>query len=406
MSSESQTSEILLQEVLTLRAHSSRLQREKEQLSISLEIVTEHADSFAAPLLAAPEQNSDSISGVEQQLLLENIRNGQLLTELQTLQQQLVILDKDKKHLEISLETITEHADLFESQLLETQNTLEKKVKERTHELEEINLQLKAEIRERLRIEAELRESKESAEQAKAIAEASSRAKSRFLANMNHELRTPLNAILGYSEILEYEAVDAGYEKILPELNNIKVAGRHLLALISDVLDITKIEAEKLELHLERFAIAELIENVALMMRPSLRDNQLHIHCPPEIGTMLADATRVQQILQNLLSNAAKFTHNGSIWLTVEKDEFEMLIFKVIDTGIGIPKEKLIGIFEAFSQVDESYTRRYGGTGIGLTICRRLSRLMGGDISVNSVPGKGSTFMVFLPENCESFVKA
>lgn len=409
MSVDKGSTHTLLNELSTLRQQLVRLKKEKQQLTTSLDIITEHADLFESQLFETQNQlkqevsqNSSQIKQVQQQLELEQKTKSQLFQELEGLKQQLILLEKEKKHLEISLETITEHADLFEQQLLETQDSLEIKVRKRTQEIEERNLQLKAEIRERLRIEAALRESKESAEHAKAIAEASNRAKSSFLANMNHELRTPLNAILGYSEILEYEAVDAGYDKILPEINNIRIAGRHLLGLISDVLDITKIEAEKLELHLEHFDIKQLVDNVALIIRPALRDNQLHIECAEDIGSMVADSVRTQQILQNLLSNAAKFTHNGQITLRVEKDEFQMLIFKVIDTGIGIPKDKLSGIFDAFSQVDDSYTRRYGGTGIGLTICRRLCRLMGGDISVSSQLGEGSTFTVFLPDDCST----
>ncbi len=399
----------LIEDLTTLHDQLSRLQKDKQQLSTSLEIITEHADLFENQLFEAQaqleqqvSQNSAQIQVTQEQLDRERKAKQQLLQELNNLKQQLIVLEKEKKHLEISLETITEHADLFETQLLETQNSLEEKVTRRTQEIEERNLQLKEEIRQRLRIEAELRESKESAEHARAIAESSNRAKSSFLANMNHELRTPLNAILGYSEILEYEAVDAGYDKILPEINNIRIAGRHLLGLISDVLDITKIEAEKLELHLEHFDIRQLIDNVALIIRPSLRDNQLYIECPDDMGCMIADSVRTQQILQNLLSNAAKFTHNGHITLSVEKDEFQMIIFKIMDTGIGIPKEKLAGIFDAFSQVDDSYTRRYGGTGIGLTICRRLCRLMGGDIIVSSTLDVGSTFTVLLPEDCST----
>jgi len=409
MSTIQGNSNALLQELSILQQQLSRLQKEKQQLTISLDIITEHSDLFESQLWDTQGQleqriseNTTQIKEIQHQLDTEQQAKQQLLDQLNQLKQQLIVLEKEKKHLEISLETITEHADLFEAQLLDTQNSLEEKVNERTQEIKQRNLQLKEEIRERLRIEAELRESKESAEHARAIAEASNRAKSSFLANMNHELRTPLNAILGYSEILEYEAIDANYNKILPEISNIKIAGRHLLGLISDVLDITKIEAEKLELHLEHVDIKQLVDNVALITRPSLRDNQLYIQCPDDIGSMIADSIRTQQILQNLLSNAAKFTHNGQITLSVERDRFHMLIFKVIDTGIGIPKEKLTGIFDAFSQVDDSYTRRYGGSGIGLTICRRLCRLMGGDINVKSTLGEGSSFTVFLPEDCSA----
>ncbi len=246
-------------------------------------------------------------------------------------------------------------------------------------------------ITRRKHIEEELLRTKEAAE-------TSSRTKSQFLANMSHELRTPMNAILGYSEMLQEEAQEDGLDGFVSDLQKIQGAGKHLLALINDILDLSKIEAGKMDLFLEDFPIADMAAEVAATVEPLItkKNNVLHVHCPPEIGTMRADLTKVRQSLFNLLSNAAKFTEGGVITLDVRRDGGELL-FAVRDTGIGMTQEQIAGLFEAFSQADASTTRKYGGTGLGLAITRRFCRLMGGDCTVQSTPGEGSVFTLRLP---------
>lgn len=233
---------------------------------------------------------------------------------------------------------------------------------------------------------------------AKDAAEASSRTKSQFLANMSHELRTPMNAILGYSEMLQEEAEDAGLENLTPDLQKIQSAGKHLLALINDILDLSKIEAGKMELYLEDFSVPDVVADVAATVGTLIakKNNVLTLDCAPEVGAMHGDLTKVRQSLLNLLSNAAKFTENGTVTLRVRRDS-GFYVFDVQDTGIGMTAEQKAGLFEAFSQADASTTRKYGGTGLGLAITRRFCRMMGGDTFVESEPGVGSVFTMRLP---------
>ena len=232
-------------------------------------------------------------------------------------------------------------------------------------------------------------------------AEAASTAKSHFLASMSHELRTPLNAIIGYSEMLQEEVAELGQGALTPDLEKIHTAGRHLLALINDILDLSKIEAGKTELYLESFDIRQMLDDVATTVRPLVAKNAntLVVEAGADLGTMRADLTKMRQVLLNLLSNACKFTERGTVTLAAsrEGEGGGWMVFRVADSGIGMTPAQTAKLFEAFAQAEASTTRRYGGTGLGLAISRRFCQLMGGDITVASEPGKGSTFTARVP---------
>jgi signal transduction histidine kinase len=241
---------------------------------------------------------------------------------------------------------------------------------------------------------------------AKEAAEAANRLKSVFLLNMSHELRTPLNAIIGYSEMVQEEAADLGdvTQHFIPDLQKVQGAGKHLLALINDILDLSKIEAGAMELHLETFDIASMLREVVTAMQALVEEkaNTLEVRSACELGTMRADLSKVRQSLFNLLSNACKFTERGRITLTVSRtldslSSADWITFRIADTGIGMTPEQMAKLFQPFTQADASTTRQYGGAGLGLAITKRFCRMMGGDITVDSEVGKGSTFTIRLP---------
>jgi signal transduction histidine kinase len=235
------------------------------------------------------------------------------------------------------------------------------------------------------------------------LAEASQH-KSQFLANMSHELRTPLNAIIGVSEMLREDAESLNQD--LEPLDRVLGAGRHLLALINDILDLSKIEAGRMELHLETFSLAPLIDDVVKTIEPlaAKNGNQIAVHCDPAIGMMHADQMRLRQALLNLMSNANKFTEHGTISVDARQaneNGRDWITIAIADTGIGMTAEQMGKLFQEFSQADASTTRKYGGTGLGLAISKRFCQMMGGDITVESEPGRGSTFTIRLPRIVE-----
>ena len=239
-------------------------------------------------------------------------------------------------------------------------------------------------------------------EEARALAEQANQTKSEFLANMSHELRTPLNAIIGYAQILQEDAEDAGQEAMTPDLKKIESAGKHLLGLINDILDLSKIEAGRMEIYLEPVSVPALADEVKTLTAPlaSANGNRVEVTIDPAIGSIQTDVTKLKQSLLNLVSNACKFTKDGRVGLDVrlqDGPEGREIVFEVSDSGIGMTAEQQAKLFQAFSQADASTTRKFGGTGLGLAITKRLCNLLGGDVVVTSEEGKGSRFAITLP---------
>jgi signal transduction histidine kinase/CheY-like chemotaxis protein len=239
-------------------------------------------------------------------------------------------------------------------------------------------------------------------QEARLVAESANQAKTNFLSFMSHELRTPLTTIIGFSEMLVAEVETEGRREWVEDLRRVHDSGRYLLELINDILDISKIEAGKMEIHLETFGIPALIRDLKDLMRPLAepKKNRLVIECPEDIGNMHGDRIKVRQCLLNLLSNACKFTHQGLITLSASrlaKNSGDWFTFRVSDTGIGMTPEQIGKLFRAFAQADDSISRRFGGAGLGLALTKRFCQMMGGDVSVTSEPGKGSAFTIELP---------
>ncbi len=313
----------------------------------------------------------------------------------------------------------TRHADDEVGQLVDGFNEMLTQIQTRDRELqlhrEHLEEQVLERTRELTRVNQDLVTAKEAAEQAHQAADAANRAKSQFLANMSHELRTPLNAIIGYSEMVQEELEDMGDNKLIPDVRRIHGAARHQLALINDILDLSKIEAGKMTLFIEEFDVTRLIREVEATVQPLIREkkNHLKVECPAETGTMRADQTKVRQVLYNLISNAAKFTEQGTVTLRVWRDECSKLCqgqepdssrplppifrFEITDTGVGMTSAQLGKLFQAFTQADASTSKKYGGTGLGLALSRKFAQMMGGELAVESEFGKGSVFTVWLP---------
>ena len=290
--------------------------------------------------------------------------------------------------------------------LIRSFNLMLQTIQQRTADLE-VARKNAEDARERLReaneqLEQKVAERTAELERAVTAAKEANQAKSSFLAKMSHELRTPMNAIIGYSEMLLEDATDAGEDRTAEDLRKILSAARHLLGLINDVLDLSKIEAGKMQLYLETFDLQTLVHEVSSTIAPLVdkRKNQLVVNCAPSIGSMYGDATKIRQTLLNLLSNASKFTENGRIELKIDREIADgqvWVIMQVTDTGIGMNEEQMGRLFRAFTQADASTASKFGGTGLGLAISKQFAQMMGGDVTVKSKPGAGSTFTVRVP---------
>ena len=273
----------------------------------------------------------------------------------------------------------------------------EEQLARQAREIRELNSSLELEVERRT---AQLKKAIEDAHAARAAADSASQAKSRFLANMSHELRTPLNAVIGYSELLEEEANEKGLQESLPDIKKIRSAAGYLLDLINRVLDLSRIEAGKLDVSLNVFELETVVRDAAQTAWPLIRQNNntLDLSVAADCGSIFSDATKIRQCLLNLLSNAARFTRNGRIEVDVRRADDTVLIY-VSDTGVGMSAGQVERLFQPFTQVHAD--GHFGGTGLGLAITRRLCRLLGGEVTVESQPGRGSRFEITLPVAAE-----
>jgi signal transduction histidine kinase/DNA-binding response OmpR family regulator len=319
-----------------------------------------------------------------------------------------IFTHQKEQSLKLKREQLIKNLQQAENSLLQTNKALEETIQQRVDEIQKVNDRLSDEVRERKLMESLLAHNVKIADEARERAEEANRTKSEFLANMSHELRTPLNAIIGYSEILEEDAADNDQDFLINDIKKIRNAGKHLLSLINDVLDLAKIESGKVDLYLESFDVNKMVKDVIDTIQPicEKNKNKLVVDCPSHVGLMRSDFTKVRQSLFNLLSNASKFTHNGEVKLTIEQkilktktgESQKILHFIVQDNGIGMKAEHCKKLFQAFSQADSSTTRKYGGTGLGLAITQNFIAMMGGEVFVESEFGVGSTFTLKLPQ--------
>jgi signal transduction histidine kinase/DNA-binding response OmpR family regulator len=319
-----------------------------------------------------------------------------------------IIVRKKEQAIRLKREQLIKNLQEAEISLTDTNKSLEENLQIRVEEVQRVNDRLSDEIRERKLMESLLAHNVKIADEARERAEDANRTKSEFLANMSHELRTPLNAIIGYSEILEEDAIDCGQDFLVDDIKKIRNAGKHLLSLINDVLDLAKIESGKVDLYLESFDISKLVKDVVDTIQPTCEKNKnkLIVNCPDNAGLMRSDFTKVRQSLFNLLSNASKFTKDGEVRLDIVQDVTQTktgetqksIHFVVKDTGIGMKPEHCKKLFQAFSQADSSTTRKFGGTGLGLAITQNFVAMMGGEVVVESEYGVGSTFTLKLPQ--------
>lgn len=311
------------------------------------------------------------------------------------------LFETGEKNIRVSVKSQNEIGILGDSfnKMANTINRSFQELEEAKLQLEMSNQDLEKKVSERTE---ELREIAQEAKSARIEAEAANATKSMFLANMSHELRTPLNAIIGYSEMLIEDAEDLSLDDFTPDLEKIRRSGKLLLALINDLLDLSKIEAGKMDLYLESFSLDEIIEDIIITIDPLIKrnNNQFIFENKTSNIMMNADLTKLRQSIINLLSNAFKFTHDGKVYLTIESylhESREWIRFIVKDTGIGLSSEQMNKLFQPFVQADSSTTRKYGGTGLGLALSRKFCQLHGGDILIESEIGKGSSFIIVLP---------
>ena len=327
-------------------------------------------------------------------LFLIHFIAGRLAKPIVTLREAAIALESGNFDESTTANLATRHDEI--GRLATSFSSMAGQIRSRETQLAEWNQKLEAIVDERT---AELERVLVDAQQARHDAEAANRTKSAFLANMSHELRTPMNAIIGYSEMLIEEAEEMNQPDIIPDLRKIHSSARHLLDLINDILDISKIEAGKMTVYAETFSIERMLRDAVSSVEPLIQKNKNHLalEIPHDLGEMHSDMAKVRQTLINLLGNAAKFTDAGTITLTASTTQDNMLHVAVSDTGIGMTPEQIAKLFQVFTQADPSTTRKYGGTGLGLAISKRFCNLIGGDITVQSEPGQGSTFRVILP---------